>query len=183
MRAIAPSSSGATSQYPRRAVRRRSRSRMAAAGKEWPRTRARGSGLGIRRERRRRQAQALEWLRAAILRIDEIALEVRGQHARRTAGGRGQARGPDRGEHRAQRVGRARDGGRAERGDTVAGSRAAMRAIASATVERIGPLDAVHVNVDESWHDECGRGDRNRTSAAEAAGARGQDVDDPIPRR
>ena len=65
-----------------------------------------------------RQSQALERLRAAVVRVDEVALEVRRQHAR--AAGPRRASGADCRQHRAQRVGSAGDRGRAERGHAVA---------------------------------------------------------------
>src|SRR5262245_39053775 len=63
-------------------------------------------------------AQALERLRAAEVRVDEVALEMRGQHAR-CRRGPCESRGAYRREHGAETRRSARYGRRAERGDAT----------------------------------------------------------------
>ena len=99
----------------------------------------------------RGQAQALERLGAAVLRVDEIALEVRRQHAR--AAGRPGVVPPDRAEHRPERLRRAGHRRRAERRHAVARQPRRDARDRVVTVERVGPFDAVDVDVDEAGHD------------------------------
>ena len=100
-----------------------------------------------------RRADAGLRLRPLELAADEVALEVRGKHA----GGAGRARlarRPDAAEHLAQRRGRAGDGRRAEcRHAEWRQPRRDPRDGVGA-VQRVGALDAVHVDVDEARDDE-----------------------------
>src|SRR5690349_1727336 len=66
----------------------------------------------------RRRSKAFPWLRAAKLGIDEIAFQMRGQHARPAADAL-EACAADLIAEPAQCLGSARDGGRTERGHAV----------------------------------------------------------------
>ena len=114
--------------------------------------------------------QALERLRALVLRVDEVALEVRGEHPR-AAGRRARARLPDGCEHTAQRRGRARDRRRAERRDAEARQPRRDRPDRVVAVQRVGSLDAVHVDVDEAGHDVVLRQIEVDVTAAAGPGA------------
>ena len=77
---------------------------------------------------------------------------MRRQHAgrRRLAA---EARGADGREHRAKLVGRTGDRRRAKRGDAEARQPRRDARDRVAAIERVGSLDAVHVDVDEARHD------------------------------
>ena len=115
-----------------------------------------------------RQAQALGRLRALEFRIDEVALEMRGQHARAAGRTRG-PRGADARQHLPERRGIARDRRRAEGRHAVARKPLGHRGDRRAAVERVGPLDAVDVDVDEAGDDVViGEGEVDRLAAAGA---------------
>ena len=140
MSGIAPSTSGAMVTIPTSGRAAAISSRIASPAKSPSIAGPRG------------QAQTLERLGATILRVDEIAFEVRGQHSRR-AGGTVESRRPDRPEHGPQRLGRAGDRRRAERRHAVARQPRGDARDGVATVERIGPFDAVDVHVDKARDD------------------------------
>ncbi len=125
-----------------------------------------------------RQAKTVERLRAAVLRIDEVAFQMSRQHASAACGG-AKPRLADRREHAAQRLGPARDRGRAERGDAEPGQTRRNPLDGAAGIQRVGSLDAMDMNVHESRHDRVvpevevniADGSRRRVRS---------DVDDPI---
>ena len=107
---------------------------------------------GAARRQIDRTAQAGRRLRAVVVRVDEVALEMRRQHARRALL-RLAACPPHLIEHAAQRRWSARDRCRTEGGDTVARQSRGDRADRLARVERVEAVDAVDVDVDEAGHD------------------------------
>jgi hypothetical protein len=121
-----------------------------------------------------RGTQARGRLRTAVLRVDEVALEMRGQDTR--AARRRRARKPDLVEHAAKRIGTAGDRGGAERGDAVARQPSGDRLYGITDGERVDALDAVHVHVDESGHDVVMVKRESRMCAVDAAGANFDDA-------
>ena len=128
-----------------------------------------------------RRAQTRQRLRAPVFRVDEIAFEMRRQHARgpwrrRFAGA------PHLIEHAAQRLGSAGDGRRTERRHAVLrksfGNRR-DRTSRCGGIQRVDSLDAVNVDVDEAGHDVMSveREQRMRVAGRRRVGA---DLDDPI---
>src|SRR5687768_2126851 len=99
-----------------------------------------------------RETQARNRLRAIELRIDEVALEMRGQDESGFRYPLG-ACAYDRLEESVQAVGRARDRGRAKRGDTVL--RKPRRHIGNGirTIEHVSAFEAMHVHIDEAGDD------------------------------
>ena len=109
------------------------------AATPWPSRRAAGSPQTRRR------------LRAAEFRIDEVALEMRGQHARAAGGRRAARTRRRRSRNDASAVRRAGDRRRTERRDAPARQIAPRRvATAPAPSSTSVPGDAVHVHVDEA---------------------------------
>jgi hypothetical protein len=91
-------------------------------------------------------------LRAVVLSVDEIALEMRRQHASRPRRRR-LTRTPHLIEHMPQRVRRTRNRRRTERGDAITRQSSRDRGDRVASVEGIHAVDAVHVHVDETGDD------------------------------
>src|SRR5580704_4555403 len=99
-----------------------------------------------------RRSQARGRLRAAICRIDEIALEMRGQHARAVRR-RYAPKLRDLIEHRAQSLRRTRDRRRTERRHAPTRQIDSHRADRASAIERVAPIHAMDVDVDEAWDD------------------------------
>ena len=99
-----------------------------------------------------RRPQTLNRLRASVFRIDEVAFEMRRQHACR-ARVRRFTRLAHLIEHCPQGPRRARQRRRTECRDTVARKARSDRANGSGAAERIDSVDAVHVDVDQPRHD------------------------------
>src|SRR4051794_12869078 len=100
-----------------------------------------------------RQPETLEGLSPFVIRADEIALEMCRQHSRRRGRRTGTAF-PHRREQPAEDRWRTCDRGRAKCGDAKTRQPIRHPPDRVFVVERIRPLDAVNVYVNESWHDE-----------------------------
>ena len=137
----------------------------------------RGAGeRALVRERlagQRRPAQAARRLRALVARGDEVALEMRAEHA--GAGFAVECGGPaDRREERRQHVGRTRHRRRQERGHTVARQQRRHAGHGLAARQHIDAADAVDVRVDEARHEPAARA----LDIRRRGGVVGRDLDD-----
>ena len=106
----------------------------------------------MRAESIRRPPKTAARLRAPVFRVDEVALEMRGQNAR-AAGHRRLASVPHLVQYSPQRVGTARDSRRTERGHAVPRKSRGDGPERVAPVERVEPLYTVHMDVDEAGND------------------------------
>ena len=99
-------------------------------------------------------AKARHRLRAAEVRVDEVALEMRGQDGCVT-GDRIEPRGADAVQQTSQRCRRTRHRRRAEAGDAVLRQLRRQRRGGVGSGERVAAFHAVHVHVDEAGDDDA----------------------------
>jgi hypothetical protein len=118
-----------------------------------------------------RQPQTVERLRSLELRVDEIALEVRGKNPRRVRGQPG-PRGGHRRQQPAQHIRSACDRCGAKRRGAVARQQGCDLRDRMGVVQRVVTADAVDVHVDEARHN---------VMAVEIGSAAGRHVRDAVP--